>query len=388
MNRIHAILFVVLLLAARSPLRAQKPDAMITIAGMRIPACSVSDDTAYGLTSAKPIQIGGGPTVADSRMAKFIGALHGPNGETLRIVGRGSLIAPAGYMDEPVILDDYQIAVGDRKLSLFVEDYHYGIPKAPMGLTCVGPLVTALGAPPLDPMVVTRSIVSLAIEEGTSHEFPGVPLDTSTARGFLFDQFTMIAQRSHAATAAGTPMDPKKPPSDIDPVGLVALVFPLSCGDRNLNPQSISVTGPQGPVTQNGAIIRDEALAKMFPGMKVPANSIRVRFRQSQVNGFKIVYSEACNAMPAEVSLLVQLNTPGSPLRPVAMPAGVVEAEPVVFLQVIIDPLGAFASPVYIGGPKSLLPAALEAVGKLRGDPFRLNGVGIANASIIPILFH
>jgi hypothetical protein len=126
----------------------------------------------------------------------------------------------------------------------------------------------------------------------------------------------------------------------------------------------------------------------MFPGMKVPADSIGVRFRQSQVNGFRIVYSDACNATPAEVPLLVRLDTPRSPLRLVPMPAGVVEAEPAVFFQVIIDPLGNFASPVYLGGPKSLLPAALEAVGKLRADPFRLNGVGIANASVIPIPFQ
>ena len=59
-----------------------------------------------------------------------------------------------------------------------------------------------------------------------------------------------------------------------------------------------------------------------------------------------------------------------------------------LFMQVIIDPQGAFAAPVYIGGPKSLLPAALEAVGKMHTDPFRLNGTGIANSTVIPILFQ
>ena len=388
MNRLHAISAAVLLLATHVPSYSQQAGDTITFGGLRVAACAVSKDAGYGLTAIKPIQIGGGPTVADARMARYLGALRGPNGETIRITGRGSLVAPKEYMDEPVILDDYQIAFGDQKMSLFVDDYHYSVPKAPVGLTCGGPLVTALGVPPLDPMIVSRSIVSLAIEEGAAREIPGVPLDVSTPRGFLFDQFTMIAQRSHAATVAGAPLDPKKPPADIDPVGLVALVFPLPCGDRTLSPQSIAVSGPQGPVQQNGAIIKDEALAKMFSGMTLPANSIGMKFRQAQVSGFKIVYSEACNTTPAEVSLLVRVDTPRSPLRPVPMPAGVMEAEPAVFLQVIIDPLGVFASPVYIGGPKSLLPAALEAVGKMRSDPFRLNGAGIANSTVIPLLFQ
>ena len=388
MTRIHAISAVVLLLAMQVPSYAQQAGDMITFGGLRVAACAVSPDAAYGLTATKPIQIGGGPTTADSRMTRYIGALRGPNGETLRIAGRGSLIAPKEYMDEPVVLDSYQIAVGDQRISLFVDDYHYSVPKAPVGLACAGPLVTALGVPPLDPMIVSRSIVSLAIEEGAAREIPAVPLDVSTPRGFLFDQFTMIAQRSHAATVAGAPLDPKKPPADMDPVGLVALVFPIACGDRTLVPQNIAVNGPQGAVSQIGAIIKDEALEKLFPGVTVPANSIGVRFRQSQVSGFKITYSEACNATPAEVSLLVRVDTPRSPLRPVPMPAGVMEAEPAVFVQVIIDPQGAFAAPVYIGGPKSLLPAALEAVGKMRSDPFRLNGAGIANSTVIPILFQ
>jgi len=140
-------------------------------------------------------------------------------------------------------------------------------------------------------------------------------------------------------------------------------------------------------VQQNG-IIKDDALSKLFPAMKVPAGSLAARFRQSQVSGIKIVYSEACNATPAEVSLLVRADAPRSPLRPMPLPAGIVEAEPAIYLQVIVDPLGAFAGAVYIGGPKSLLPAALDAVSKMRSDPFRLNGVGVANPTVIPLLFQ
>lgn len=388
MNGIRTISIVVLILAAQVPSTAQQADTMINFGGLRVAACAVSTDPGYGLTNAKPIQIGGGPAYADSRMTRFLGALRGPMGEALRIKSRGSGPAPVGYMEGLTILDFYQIAVGDQTITLVVDDYHYSIPKAPMGLTCAGPLVTALGVPPLDPMVLSRSIVSLAIEEGTAHELPGIPLDVSTPRGFVYDQFLMIAQRAHAAAITGTPMDSKKPPADIDPAGLVALVFPLPCGDRTIVPLRVEISGPQGPVAQNGGLIKDEALAKMFPGMKLPADSIGVRFRQSQMSGFKIVYSEACNATPAEVPLLVRVDAPRSPLRPIPVPPGVVEAEPAIFLQVIVDPLGEFAGAVYIGGPKSLLPAALDAIGKLRSDPIRLNGVGIDNPAVIPLVFQ
>jgi hypothetical protein len=382
------VLAAALMLGMHAMSVAQQPGTMIMFGGMRVPACSVSTDAGYGLTAAKPIQIGGGSGSANARMTRYLGALRGPNGETLSITSRGSLPAPAGYMDRFVILDNYRIAVGDQTMSLFVDDYHYGVPKAPVGLTCAGPLVTALGPPPLDPLLLGRSMVSLAIEEGSVNDFPAVPLDVSTPRGFLYDQFAMIAQRARAAANSGMPMDSKNPPSDIDPTGLVALAFPMPCAGRTLIPQRIEISGPQGAVPQIGTFIKDDALAKLFPGMKLPAESMGARFRQSQVSGIKIVYSEGCDATPAEVSLPVRVDAPRSPLRPVPLPVGIVEAEPAVFFQVIIDPLGEFAAPVYLGGPKSLLPAALEALRTIRSEPVRLNGVGIQNPTVIPVVFQ
>jgi hypothetical protein len=384
----RAIFAAFLIFFALTVSSAQQPDAMITFGGLRVPVCAVSSDAGYGLTAANPIQIGGGPSYADSRMARFVGSLRGPNGETARITGRGSLFAPVGYMDQPTILDNYRIAAGDQTVSLFVDDYHYSIPKAPMGFTCGGPLVTALGVPPLDPMVLASSMVRLAIEEGSAQDFPAVPLDASTPRGFLYDQFAMIAQRARAAANSGMPMDSKKPPTNLDPAGLVALAFPVACGGRTITPQRVEIAGPQGPLPQSGTIIKGEDLDKMFPGMKVPADSIAARFRQAQVSGIKIAYSEPCDTTPAEVSLPVRVEPPQFPLRPLPLPTGVVEAEPAVFLQVIVDPLGEFASITYIGGPKSLAPSAMEALRKIRGEPVRLNGVGIQNPAVIPVLFQ
>jgi hypothetical protein len=390
----RAVLTVLLVFVTETISSAQgpvSPDSIINFGGLRVPACAVSTDAEYGLTAKKPIQLGGGPSFADSRLTRFLGALRGPNGETLKIApGRGSMMAPFGYMDEPVILDNYQISVGDggQKMSLYVDDYHYGIPKAPMSFTCAGPLVVALGPPPLDPMLLNRNLVHLAIEKGSAQEIPPVPLDVSTPRGFLFDQFAMIAHRARAAANAGTPMDPAKPPTGLDPAGLVAVAVPMPCGDKTLTPLRIELSSPQGPIPQNGTLITDEAAVKMFPLLKVPAGSIAARFRPAQISGIKIVYSEGCNATPAEVSLLVRVDVPRAPIRPTPMPAGIVEAEPAVFLQTILDPLGDFSSIAYVGGPKSLLPAATEAMRQVKTGPVRLNGVGIANAGIISYPFQ
>jgi hypothetical protein len=126
----------------------------------------------------------------------------------------------------------------------------------------------------------------------------------------------------------------------------------------------------------------------MFPLQKLQPGSIGARFRQSQVSGFKIVYSEGCNATPAEVNLLVRVEAYRAPLRPLPLPAGVIEAEPSVYLQAILDPNGEFSSIEYLGGPKSLLPVAIEGLRQLRSTPVRLNGVAIANPIVIPVAFQ
>ena len=61
---LFAVFFI---LTTQSISRAQQPDTVITFAGVRGPACAVSTDPGYGLTAAKPIQLGGGPAAAGAR---------------------------------------------------------------------------------------------------------------------------------------------------------------------------------------------------------------------------------------------------------------------------------------------------------------------------------
>ena len=67
------------------------------------------------------------------------------------------------------------------------------------------------------------------------------------------------------------------------------------------------------------------------------------------------------------------------------IPPGIVEAEPVICVQTFLDAEGRFSRSEYLGGPRSLLPAALEALAKWSARPVRVNGVPIVNPMILQI---
>jgi hypothetical protein len=75
-------------------------------------------------------------------------------------------------------------------------------------------------------------------------------------------------------------------------------------------------------------------------------------------------------------------------LVPGTMPAGVVEAEPVVYIQVLIDPEGKIARTEYLGGPRSLYPAALEALSRWKLQPTRINGTPVVTPNVVQVPFR
>ena len=62
-------------------------------------------------------------------------------------------------------------------------------------------------------MLAAESLLQLAIEQGAVKDFAPISLDVdgSSAHGVLIDHFRVIARASRAASAAGTPIDPKTP---------------------------------------------------------------------------------------------------------------------------------------------------------------------------------
>ncbi len=386
---VESLLLVVVLPGV---LLAQQQTAPVVFGGLRVPPCVVATDPDYGHVAAKPIQLGGGPSTAAARMSRFIGALRGPQGEILQLAPtRGSGFAAVGYWDEPTILDYYTVQFAGQSMPLVVDTYHYSLPQAPSGLTCSGPLVTALGMPPLDPMKNTSSIIALAIERGSAKEVPPVPLDIGTARGFLFDQFTILARRARAAAQAGTPLDPPsgpRQPADFEGAGWLVLAQPVACGARIIPPQGIELQLNQMPIPRNGDFIRGDAVALRFHGFPVPADSIAAVFRQSTISHVKITYAESCEGASPDVLLPIAVEPPRIMARPGVLPAGNTEPDTTVYLQVLLDEDGRFARPLHIGGPKSLVPAAIETINGWITSPLRLNRTAIINPVILQVVFR
>jgi len=388
LNRmIHAAL---LLLTTSTFVRAQRPEPMVMFGGLRVPACSVSSDPEYGLVPAKPIQLGGGPAHAASRMARYIGSLRGPQGQTLQLSNtRGSLLAPAGYWDEPTILDSYRVSYDGQTVGLYVDAYHYSLPKAPAGFTCGGPLVTALGAPPLDPLKVNSSIAALAVEYGSAkREVTPISLGAAPPRGYLMDTFTLIALRARTAATSEASPDSNAPQVGPEPAGLIVLAYPVPCGNRMITPQDIEPHTNQGQVPRNGELIRDEAVGRMFSGVPTPGGSLAARFRQAPISQVRIRYAEACEGASNEVLLPIRIEPPRITTRPAAIPQGISEADPTVYLQVILDSEGRFVRPLHIGGPKSLVPAAIDSIGQWPAEPVRVNGTAVINPMVLQVVFQ
>jgi len=386
--KLHRVILTILLLAAiPSMLLGQQPEPLVAFGGLRVPACSVSTDPEYGLIVSKPIQIGGSPINAAARMSRYIGAIRGPQGQPVQLGNRGSLMAPAGYWDEPTFIDAYQVSYDGKPMTLYVDTYHFSMPRVPMGFTCGGPLVTALGLPPLDPLKTNPAIVAAAIEHGTANDVVPMSLDPANPRGYLLDQFMMIALRARAAAKSGAPWDPNKPPAGMDPSALTVVAYPMTCSGRTIAPQNVEM-GAQQPLQRAGDFIRGETLKNTFPGISIPEGSLAGRFRPGALSLVVITYAEGCDGAAAEILLPVQVVPPRIMAIPGTIPPGISEPDPTVYLQVILDTQGRFVRPIHIGGPKSLLQAAISTIGTWQAEAPRLNGSPMINPTLLQVIFR
>ena len=392
MTRSRSTVFGVLLVMAAG-VAAQQP-ASVQLGILRVPACPPAADPEYGRVESKPIAIGGGPGFMAARKRNYFNALRGPQGQVLRVASSvGSRLLP----DDPerAIIDSHAVTYdgenGPVTIALFMDAYHYAAPKVPAGFTCGAPLAVALPIPPADPFKVTPALVSLAIEQGSKTDVTPIRLDTSIARGYFFDRYALIALQARAAVGAGTPLDPAKPSKELEALGSAVLAYPLSCGDRSIPPINVELVAGQGPIARNpaGEPLRGEAVAKAFPGVPAPEGSIGLYFRSAQPSQGKITYAEGCNGAPAEAALSFRAEPPRLiEMVPGVLPPGTVEAEPVVYVQVLLDQEGRIARPQYLGGPRSLYPAALEALTKWRTQPIRVNGAPVVTPNVAQVPFN
>jgi hypothetical protein len=274
---------------------------LMTLAWAQAPAssCGISDEPAFATTRDHAIQVGGGAVYVAARERRYLDALLGPMGEPLTYKRTGAF-RPDVDKEGRTILDAYEVTYPglDKPVTFYLDGYHFDDAlKAPKGFTCAVPI--GLSAPPPDGLLAAESLLQLAIEQGAVKDFAPISLDVdgSSAHGVLIDHFRVIARASRAASAAGTPIDPKTPSLELMRTRMVVVAYPLRCGDKApVAPASIDIVPGQGPPPRrDGEIATGEALARLLPGMDLPAGAIAATFlidRPRATDAIKIAYPD------------------------------------------------------------------------------------------------
>ena len=93
--------------------------------------CVISTDDTYGYTQENPIKVGGDDFGGPPRERAFLDNLLGPNGEKISYERIGSM----DFGD--TILDAFDITGLGKKVTLYIDEYSYTEPQAPVGFTCL-----------------------------------------------------------------------------------------------------------------------------------------------------------------------------------------------------------------------------------------------------------
>jgi hypothetical protein len=261
-----------------------------------------------------------------------------------------------------------------------------------MGFTCAVPI--GLAPPPADPFLADESLFELAIEQA-GRTFAPISLDAdgSSVHGVLFDRFRLRVRAARAAADAGRPIDLKRPTPEIMRLGSIVVAFPQRCGDnQTVAPAAIEIVAEQGaPPPRNGDLATGDALARLLPGVDLPAGSMAAAFaieRPRPMDTIRISYREsACGAagearLPMKYTSARPIATPMPPL-----PAGQPATDRPIRLQAVIDHDGTARRIVYMGGPAALATPAMEAVRGWTAEPARLNGAPIVAPVTLQVRF-
>ena len=356
----------------------------------------MSDEPAFAITKDHAIQVGGGALYAAARERRYLDALRGPIGEVLTYKRTGPLPLDK---EGRTILDTYEITYPglDQPIVFYLDAYHFDDAlTAPKGFTCAVPI--GLAAPPPDGMLAAESLVQLAIEQGAAKDLAPISLDADggSAHGVLLDHFRLIARASRAATAAGTPIDPRQPVVGLIRPRMVVVAYPLRCGDKGpVAPASIEIVAAEGqPPRRDGELATGEALARMLPGMNLPAGAMAAAFfidRPRASDAVRIAYPDGgCGA--SNEALLSMKYTNAKPLKTPqpAWPAalGRPASDRPVRLQALIDLDGAAQRIAYVGGPAALVEAAIDGVRAWTAEPARLNGSPVVTPVTLQVRFQ
>jgi len=354
-------------------------------------ACPVATDPAYGLTAEKPIRIGGGPASMNARERRFVDALRGPAGETVRwdgSVGSG----PAKLSDAigETIVDSLPLTYDghDQPIRVYIDVYHFDAPMAPIGFTCGKPF--ALAPPPPDSFRAFQELQKLAIEQGAAREFAPIVLSAGDAPTVeVMDQFRVLAYLAHTAAAAGAPLNPAQPPR----AGSAVIAYAKTCDGRTITPTGIDIVAAQGPpVARGGPYLNETTVASALPGLQLPPGTLVATYALGLLRPTDVVrvsYSEApCGRAEKTIDLKVQATQPRQrQIVPPRLPQGHAPVSEPVLLQGLLDTDGHIQHPFYVGGPEDLIHAAMDAVRDWLAEPVRINGAPIVTTTMVPVRF-
>jgi hypothetical protein len=357
-------------------------------------SCGVSADPEFATTKEHAAQVGGGAMYAAARERRYLDALRGPGGEPIQYKRRGSLPLDAGAADL-TILDAYEVTYPGipQTAVLYLDAYHFDDALvAPKGFLCAVPF--ALAPPGLDAFRAMDALRALAIEQGSTKDFAPISLDAdgSASHGILLDSFRLLARAARAAAAAGARLDPKQPPRDALRTRMLIVAYPQRCGDTRdpVAPASVDLTAADGPPPRrDGEVATGDALARLLPGMSLPAGSIGAVYlldRPRVTDAVRIAYPDAaCReiVLPFKYANGRAVNAP-----PAALPAGHPATDRAVRVQAVIDLDGAIQQPVYSGGPPTLVETALSAVRGWIAEPVRLNGAPMPTPVVLAVRFR
>ena len=368
---------------------------LLTLALGQAPAsaCGVSDEPAFATTKEHAVQVGGGAMYVAARERRYLDALRGPMGEAIQYKRMGTVHLD---VEGRTILDVYEVTYPglEKPVVLYLDAYHFDDAlKAPRGFVCA--VSIALSAPPPDALLAAEQALQLAIEQGASKEFAPISLDAdgSSTHGVILDHFRLVARASRAASVARTPIDPEKPALELMRTRMVIVAYPRRCGDKEaVAPAAIDVVPAQGqPPRRDGELATGEALARLVPGMHLPAGAMGAAFfleRPRATDVVKIAYPDGGCGAASETDLAMKytnakpLKTPQPPL-----PAGQAATDRPVRLQALIDLDGVAQRIVYQGGPAGLARAAIQAAREWTAEPTRLNGAPVVTAVTLQVRF-
>lgn len=94
--------------------------------------CPISPNANYGFYPDEAVKVGGGLLSGPLRERAYLDNLLGSNGEPVTYEWVRSVETPDS------IVDEYTLTVGEKKLTLYLDQYSFGIINAPRGLGCMG----------------------------------------------------------------------------------------------------------------------------------------------------------------------------------------------------------------------------------------------------------